>query len=83
MRKIDESRESGRMMGVDDDFRVDVSPEMIKAGVSAYEATRPGEASGFNDVEVVTEVYRTMRRAAPADWPQNPPADWEVDDWSC
>ncbi len=42
---------------------VEIIPEMIEAGLEAYRREKPGEASDFNEVGVVSEVYRSMARA--------------------
>lgn len=39
---------------------VEITLEMIEAGVEAYIELRPGEASDFMEREIVTEIYRRM-----------------------
>jgi hypothetical protein len=40
------------------------TPAMIEAGIKAYEEARPGEASGFNERNVVVAIYSAMERVA-------------------
>jgi hypothetical protein len=49
---------------------IEPTPEQMAAGLAAYERERPGEASAWNEVGVVREVYLAMAAlAAPRDRP--------------
>ncbi len=49
----------GRQAGAE----IEVTPEMIEAGIAAYRRERPGEASDFNEDGVVSSVYLSMAKA--------------------
>ncbi len=42
---------------------IEITPEMIEAGVEAYTRTRPSEASDFNQRAIVQAVYLAMSEA--------------------
>lgn len=42
---------------------IEVTDEMVDAGVAAYTRTRPSEASDFNERAIVQAVYLAMSKA--------------------
>jgi hypothetical protein len=42
----------------------EITPTMIEAGVAAYAATRPGEASDFGERRIVAAIFEAMAKAS-------------------
>jgi len=41
---------------------IEITPEMMEAGLIAYIEERPGETSGFNEKGVVEAIFKAMLR---------------------